>query len=365
MLLGMAYLFIAFVTVRDSAFVPRGQRRDIHLNLLLAIAFASVLWSSMPGRSLSRAVELLFTTWFAAYLGRRYSVEDQVLLLAYSLIVIELLSVAAALFLPDLGIMHGEFEGAWRGVFGHKNALGRVAFLGCLVFGVTARLPRHRALGWTGFIGSVMLLLLSTSRSALIGLITVAAMVPLFRSLKHRGAVFTLYMIAAITIPALLGLWTYTHLEEVLDLLGRNLTMSGRTTLWLTVASFVARRPFFGYGYNAFWQGMNGDSGFIALLLRWEVPHSHNGLLELALDTGLVGVFLFVVSYLFTVREAVRLQKAALHRTAMWPLLGLAFVAITNLTESALLRSNNTFWIVYLLLAFGTRSYSAEPEGEM
>ena len=364
LLLGSAYIFIAYVTVRDGAIIPSGRRSDYGLTLLLGIAFASVLWSSLPSRSLSRAIELLFTTWFAAYVGRRYDAQQQVLLLAYALIIAELLSIGAALFVPDVGVMHGEFEGAWCGVFGHKNALGRVAFLSCLVFGVTSRLPRHRYLGVTGLAAGVVLLLLSTSRSALVGAIAVTAMIPLFRSLRHRGIVFTLYLAAAIVIPASAGVWAYTHLEQVMDLLGRNLTLSGRTTLWFTVASFVAQRPLLGYGYNAFWQGMNGDSGFISLLLRWEVPHAHNGLLELALDTGLIGVALFLTSFLLTLRQASRVQKAGMQPAAMWPLLGLAFIAITNLTESSLLRTNNTFWLVYLIIAYGTRSDPRPVEGE-
>lgn len=355
LLMGAAYIFIAFVTVRDRAYVPRGRRADVWLTLLLGIAFASVLWSSLPGRSFSRSVELLFTTWFAAYVGRRYEIEEQLLLLAHALFIVELMSIVAAVFFPDVGVMHGEFEGAWCGVFGHKNALGRVAFLGCLVFAVTATLEGRRWFGAIGICTSAMLLLLSTSRSALIGAIAVAAMVPLFRSLKHRGTVLALYGAAAVAIPAAIGLWTYTHVDQVMDLLGRNLTLSGRTTLWITVASFIGQRPLLGYGYNAFWQGMNGDSGFISLLLRWEVPHSHNGLLELALDTGLIGVALFLVSFGLTIREAVRVQKAESHEAGMWPLLGLCFILITNLTESSLLRTNSTFWLIYLVIAFGTR----------
>jgi exopolysaccharide production protein ExoQ len=355
-MLGGAYAFVAFVTVRDRSFVPKGRRSDWCLTLLLALAFASVAWSSIPGRSLSRALELLFTTWFGAYVGRRYELEEQVLILAYAIIIVEALCVIAALLVPDLAVMHGEFEGAWRGVFGHKNALGRVAFLGCLVFGITTRLPRHRVFGWTGLIASGFLLLMSTSSSALVGTLAVAAMVPLFRSLKHRGIVFTIYLVAAVAIPVAVGVWAYTHVEQVLELLGKNVTLSGRTTLWFTVASFVAQRPLLGYGYNAFWQGMNGDSGFISLLLRWEVPHSHNGILELALDTGLLGVALFAGSFLMTLRQAVRVQKEGLRPSAMWPLLGLCFIVITNLTESSLLRTNNTFWLVYLFVAFGTNA---------
>ena len=356
LLMGAAYVFIAYVTVRDGAYVPRGRRSDIWLTLLLGIALASALWSSMPGRSLARSVELLFTTWFAAYVGRRYDLAEQLVLLAYALLIVELISIVAAIFFPDVGVMHGEFEGAWCGVFGHKNALGRVAFLGCLVFAVTAALEGRHWFGTLGVCTSAALLLLSTSRSALIGALAVAAMVPLLRSLKHRGVVLTLYVTAAVAIPVAIGIWIYTHLDHVMDLLGRNLTLSGRTTLWLTVASFVGQRPLLGYGYNAFWQGMNGDSGFISLLLRWEVPHSHNGLLELALDAGLIGVGLFLTSFLLTLRAAVRTQKAGVEAGALWPLIGLIFIAITNLTESSLLRSNNTYWLVYLLIAFGVRA---------
>lgn len=362
LLLSATYFFIAFVTYRDSAFVPRGRRTDFVLTLLLGVTFASIAWSALPGRSFTRAIQLLFTTWFGAYIGRRYSIERQVLLLGYALIILETLSIATSLLLPGFGVMHGEFEGAWRGVFGHKNSLGRVAFLGCLVFAITIPMGGHRVLGWCGAIMSATLLVLSTSRSAVVGVLVVGVLLPLYKTLRRRGIVFMLYVVAAVVVPAVAAVWAYTHLEHVLTLLGRNLTLSGRTSLWFAVASFIARRPLLGYGYNAFWQGMNGDSGFISMALRWEVPHAHNGLLELALDTGLLGVVLFVCSFARTFRDAVRLQKLGDGSAAMWPLLGLTFIAITNVTESSLLRSNNTFWLIYLFLAFGTRA--AIPQAE-
>ncbi|NUQ19498.1 MAG: O-antigen ligase family protein, partial [Gemmatimonadaceae bacterium] len=366
LLLAGAYAFILYVTARDRAFIPRGQRRDHWMALLIGLAVVSVLWSTLPGRSLSRGIQLIVTTWFGAYLGRRYTLEEQILLLAHALSVIAIMSVLVAIASPDVGIMSGEFEGAWRGVFGHKNALGRAAFLGCVVSLVVASMRDHRRLGLGGFAVWFSLLVLSTSSSALIGLIAVAALVPLYRSLRKRGIVLAIYAVAAILVPTVIGIWTYTHLDAVLDLLGKNLTLSGRTSLWFAVSSFIAERPLLGYGFNAFWQGMNGDSGIISLALHWEVPHAHNGILELALDTGLLGVLLFVGSFIGTLRQAIRVQTQGTTATALWPLLGLTFILITNLTESSLLRTNSSYWVLYLMLAFGTvaPALNAEHRGE-
>lgn len=357
-----AYGFIFVVTARDSALIPRGRRMDRYMLALLVLALLSVFWSVLPDRTFTRGLQLICTTWFGAYLARRYDSRDQVLLFAHSLAVAALFTLVTVALLPDFGIMQGEFEGAWRGAFSHKNSLGRIAFLGCVVFPLVLSLGVHRRLGWAGMLASAAFLILSTSRTAVVGILAVAVLIPLYRSLGSKSRIRMLYTAAAVIVPAAIGIWAYLHLEDVLTILGRNLTLSGRSSLWLAVMSFVASKPLLGYGYNAFWQGFSGDSGFISLSLRWDIAHSHNGLLDLALDTGLVGVALFAVSFIRTFREAVRVRMAVAGPVALWPLLALTFIAITNITESALLRVNNTFWVLYLMLAFGLRVSATSSE---
>lgn len=356
-----AYGFILAVTARDRALIPRGRGSDSYMLALLALALVSVFWSVLPSRTLTRGLQLICTTWFGAYLARRYDTRDQVLLFGHTLAVAGLCTLVSVVVLPELGIMQGEFEGAWRGAFSHKNSLGRIAFLGCVLFPIVLSLGTHRRLGWAGMTASVAFLVLSTSRSAVVGILALGVLIPLYRSIGNRSRIRMLYTAVALFAPIALGVWAYLHVEDVLALLGRNLTLSGRSSLWVVVIAFIAAKPLLGYGYSAFWQGFSGDSGFISLSLRWDIAHAHNGLLDLALDTGLVGVALFAVSFVRTFRDALRMRMTVASPVTLWPLLALSFIALTNITEATLLRVNNTFWVLYLMLAFGGHVSTTRP----
>lgn len=323
----------------------------------LGLAALSATWSGTVGETAFRAVQLTLTTAFAWSFASRYSQDEQLECIRYALIVLLVSSLILALLFPDYGVMHGEFEGAWRGAFTHKNGLGRFCLFGLIVFGfMTVQRERRRGLDVFGFVASALLLILSTSKSPLVELLVIISLVPLFRSFRKQGSLFLLYVVGASLATLAIGLWGYYHLDRILELLGRDATMSGRTALWFAVLTFIGRRPWFGYGFGAFWQGMNGNSAFISLALNWQVPHAHNGYLDAALDVGLVGLSLIVAFMVIGARNAVRAIRRG---GSIWPLLCLTFLVLSNLTESALLRHSNVFWV---LLVSTILSVSMRPD---
>ena len=102
-----------------------------------------------------------------------------------------------------------------------------------------------------------------------------------------------------------------------------------------------------GAGYSAFWDkygvGIRANVG-------WDTPHSHNGILDLALDLGLVGVGFFLVAFVRAFLKNVRLLRTS-ELSFMWPLLFLSYMAIYNLTESTILVGNGIFWMLYITSA--------------
>lgn len=356
-LLLSTYVFSAYVTIRDRAYVPSGLRRDPWISLVVGLALASTLWSSLPGQTLVRASDLLLTTWFGAYLARSYSVDDQLRLFAQALLIVLVLSLCIGALIPSAGVMHGgEFEGAWRGAFIHKNYLGRIAFLGSVVFGIAIATGRQwRYLARFGFGAALLCLALSASRTAWVSVAVVVFLLPVIRAAKHRGLALLLYGVIALILVGGGSIWLYNHLEDVMELLGRNLTLTGRTAVWFAVMTFIARRPFLGYGYSAFWQGMSGDSGYISLALHWDVPHAHNGLLELGLDTGLIGISLFLLSFVAACRQALRFYRSSDSAVGIWPILAIVFVVLANVAESSLVRYNNMFWVLYVMIVLSTQ----------
>jgi exopolysaccharide production protein ExoQ len=144
--------------------------------------------------------------------------------------------------------------------------------------------------------------------------------------------------------------WLWDHLYSVLDLLNRDVTLTGRAELWNAVMEMIGQQPWFGYGYGGFWLGMEGPSAYIWTLVGWKPPHAHNEFLDVMLDLGLLGLAPFA---LLLASSFVRAIAVALRRTArdqLFPLLFITFILLLSLAESRLLGRNSIYWVTFSAL---------------
>jgi len=127
----------------------------------------------------------------------------------------------------------------------------------------------------------------------------------------------------------------------------RDSTLTGRTDIWSAVLLSISKRPLLGYGFDAFWLGMKGESANVLLSVRWPALHGHNGFLDLWLDLGAAGVVTFMGGYVLLCRRALRVLRSSTDWAPVWLCIYLAFTLLYNLTESALVRENTIFWVLF------------------
>jgi O-antigen ligase len=85
----------------------------------------------------------------------------------------------------------------------------------------------------------------------------------------------------------------------------KNITsLSGRLPLWRALYTYIADRPWRGYGFGAFWDTGRFDE--IYALAGWRAVAAHNGFLDELLATGAVGMILFLAFWLYGMALAVR-----------------------------------------------------------
>jgi O-antigen ligase len=208
-------------------------------------------------------------------------------------------------------------------------------------------LPKHRWVTVGGMVLSIALVLLSSSTTSLLILILLLSLFPLIRVLRRdpkRAA-------AALAIAVLLAIgasyWVTAHFDSALDLLGKDETLTGRTDLWAVAVVMALERPWLGYGYNAFWLGLGGPSAEVWRVVGWVPSHGHNGFLDVWLDLGLLGVAVFLFGFAVYSRRAVALLRKWHSPEALWPAIFLAYLFLSNLTESSLIGENSIFWVLY------------------
>ena len=321
------------------------------LGLLVFVAL-SLMWSEDRLLTFLRLCALCGTTLSGLYLGERLTVLGQARLIVSVLTCAAILSLVACIFMPAIGIMTGELQGDWQGIFDHKNQLGlnmALSFgLSMLLFLATRRI---------GHIPTALLCLvlvfLSRSATGLVCLfVQVLALLfgwPLLKVWPRFGItkrVFSIVILGGVII------WTASEYSNLVDLLGRDEGLTGRAQMWSQVGVMIAEKPILGYGYGAFWRGYEGPSGLIWDAMGIELFYSHNGFLDVCLDIGLLGTGLFVVGYIIGLGRAVSRAIVLRQLTYMWPVLFLIFFFTANLTEGSILRANTLPWILYTALYY-------------
>jgi O-antigen ligase len=124
-------------------------------------------------------------------------------------------------------------------------------------------------------------------------------------------------------------------------------TISGRIFIWDFINYQISHRSWFGWGFHSYWNVPNSPHdqapGFIKDMIS-----THSGYLELKLDTGRIGYWLFMVFVYVSLHflEPVR-RKDPLRA---WVFLSLAsYVLLQNLLESIWMQII-PLWILYLIV---------------
>ena len=341
--------------------VLRGAWKAKWILLLVAVAIASTVWSQHPLVTMRRSVLMLSTTAFGIYLGSRFTLPEQLRLLGWTCTLVVLTSIFMALFLPRYGIDHLLFPGAWKGAFTTKNILGRAMVFSMLVF-YFARPPLAWWVRWVGIAGALSLLVLSGSATGIVvSAITVAilACYPLLRS-KLTVVIPILLLVGVAAAGS--ALLSHMILPSLLGMLHRGSNLTGRTELWHAMLLSIAKHPWLGYGFNAFWR-IKGESSTIAEQVNWSVNGGHNGFLDVIIDLGFLGLSIFVAGYVVLWHGALRLLRQTTGAVPIWFCTYLTYMFLYSLTESTILHQNNIFWILYASTAVGISLYSPVPSG--
>ncbi len=340
---------IPLIITNVKAFSRAAWRGKLAI-LLVAFACASTLWSVQPQLSLFRGISLLAPTAVGLLLAVRFTQAEQLRLLTFALGIPAIMSVIVVVLMPEEGMSTLDYGNAWRGVYHNKNGLARNMALGVGVFVLTALTGgRGRRLAWLGAAGTFAILLLARSVTSLIATAAMLMLIPIFRTLSLRStttlAVWTISVLGgAVAVTALIA-----NLEPALAALGRDVTLTGRTDIWAAVVASIAEQPWLGYGHNAFWDQW-GPSTSVKDAVGWATPNSHNGLLDLWLDLGLVGVAIYLVGLWRAARVSIAGARETDQAAGVWPLVFLCYMLILNVAEAAVLRQHNLLWILYVAI---------------
>jgi O-antigen ligase len=342
------------------------RRRQEVLGILRAnwplVAFflycaVSVAWSDYPDVAFKRWIKALGDVVMVLIIltdRDRYAAIKRAL--AWTAFLLIPISVLFIKFYPDLG--RGYHPWIWTpyytGVATNKNELGRL----CLILGlgvvwriVTALRSEQRAarnmhlLAFGACLAMVSWLLWMAGSMTSMSCFFMAGALMLATSLRMvaRKPWVVHVMVFAILAASVTTLFLDMG-SGVLQTMGRDPTLTGRTDIWKLVLG-MAGNPVFGTGFESFWLGKRLEKMWS--IYWWHPREAHNGYLEMFLSLGWLGIVMFGIVLVTGYRTVV----SAFRRNAEEGKLRLAYFTVAvayNFAESAF-GSLNLIWICFLL----------------
>lgn len=323
--------------------------RNPSFSLYCLLPITSTLWSLVPEITLKSGIAFTGFTIFSFYVGARYEWRELSGLLRWGYTSLAIVSVLRD---PSVG---REFAG----ITSHKNAFGSLMVVSTALWylhysqGAKTQKERWIALGFMLF--SFYLVRATNSGGSLVNclmLIVVVSSLSFLSRLKFQWA-FT--CIVGFTVLGIItSVYIIDNLESiVVGGLGKDLTLTGRTEFWPQLIAAANQRPWFGYGFNGFFQQEEireqTPAYFIYTANGFQPKTAHNGAISVLLSFGYPGLVLILGSLFTNLILAVRqLSRSPLAESGI-PIIYLVFIILNNITEGSL-GDIGDVWLAYVLL---------------
>ena len=353
------YLLMLFLVRNRFAEFFRMMWGNKPLVALLAWSCVSVVWSVDRPVTIRHFGAFLLSSLFGVYLAFRYRTGEQLRLVSIALWIVITSSVAACLIFPQYGIQVGDrFEQVgWQGVVSGKNTLARLSVLAALILALYFAKRIRRFIVFVGIVLLFFLIILTQAKTSVVYFILGLLAFPFFLAFLRNPTGRRRIMVLALLLFGVLATWTYYNWENFTYSLGKDPELTGRVALWGLSVTWIAEKPFFGYGYDGFWSNYYGPAADFRIASGWLVaPHAHNGFINLWLDLGVIGVLLFVLGFIITYRKAIGFADITKSVEGMWPVAFLTFYTVYSFTETNFLSRNDLLWILYVAMMFSVRT---------
>lgn len=346
--------------------------------VLTGLAVLSTLWSDAPSATFRRATALLLTTGFAFYIVASFSPREFIRLLAAAFVLFFVAALVAAAMPGDGITPSGLHQGAWRGFTGQKNEFGRTCGLALTFFLILVVIvgPRARRLVLAAAAMALALLLLSTSKTPItattVGLGgTMIARILLHGRIGRAWVAAEIRLALFIVIAGTIFISVFWLVPLIVEAMGRDLTLSGRTELWKWAIGIGGETPWLGSGYRGFWNDSN--TKYFFEYFAWQrsadgelsdsytgPTHAHSGYVDLWLELGWIGCALYGLLIVNTFARIAASYRAGQFEVGLclsaitWFLIAYAF------TAKSIMQQGEDLWVIFLVFYLYAARVGAE-----
>ena len=329
-----------------------------HVLLLVYLLVVTLLPHSINFYSIYALLTLFMLFYVMSIFVAQLGIDRAIYYYVLGIGVFCLVSILLYYISPDIGrysFWYNDelFQGTrMSGISGHPNTLGFMT-ASALIGALHLVLKHYRVNKIFYFFVPLILfcLVLTNSRTSMASLIL---MFGLYASLHFRlfSVAFILGIIGALVLVLALE-FSPNILNDVLTGMSRSgnvdeiTSLTGRSHIWDQVFIFIEQRPVLGWGY--------GTIGDVLYAHRYEVGfhvgQAHNIFLQILFSGGVIGPFIYIIGYVFSIFIAV-LKALRLNRTA-FELCILLYILLSGMTETIILSNvaNNAYLVFSMCIA--------------
>lgn len=338
----------------NSSILDKGYFSSPPIAIYLAymvFAAASITWAHSPDLAFSRYMVQLFAGIiillpFALPVDTSRTIQ-RLHVTAFIAVAINAIYVLTT---PPSPIGH-------PGYFIHKQELG-------MLCGAAIILAAHELFfsGWRRWLAAISIFLTfwvifesqSKGSLALLGVATSLAVFILVASKLFRTSPAFVVGGMVLGFEVLSRFWS-DPIRRIAWILYGDPTVTGRTYIWDFIDYQISHRGWLGWGFHSYWNvpdsPHNQAPGFIKDMIS-----SHSGYLELRLETGSIGYWIFLGFVYALLHYIEQVRRKDLIRA--WVLLALSmYVVLINLLESVWLQLI-PLWMLYLVVVGETVRFS-------
>jgi O-antigen ligase len=249
------------------------------------------------------------------------------------------------------GDVEPEIVGDWRGMFFHKNIAGAVCAISILVFLYYAITEKKWLLYGTLTAAALGFLVMTRSKSSL-GLLPIAlAMAGIYRWAWRRDIDRIIVTVGSGLLAIGLVVLFFANYDFLMRIFSDPQEFTGRTEIWWGEIGFIRDHLLVGSGFGTF-----ADTGALSPIHDYvggwvdQAAQGHNGYLELAVTTGMIGFVLGMIALVLAPLSSFW-ARGDMEPWLKAMLFGFfVFFVLHNFMESDFLASDGIVWTAYLLL---------------
>lgn len=277
------------------------------------VCLTSTIWSVDPYNTFKFASLLLLYLLAIAAICQILDMGVFCKIMVKVLVFLILASVVMAVAFPKYGThqlddsLEAVHYGLWRGVFRHKNHLGAAASTSVFIFLFFRRLM-SASFGFRVMciVAAIACLIFAQSAGSWVAVLVLLVYYYLIRAVRVSGNILVLivFCVGALAFAAF-----FFFSEDLVAIIGRDATLTGRTDIWRIVLEAAWQKPLLGFGYYA------ATEDFLRPLLVGEVGSaavdSHNGYLDVLIGIGIIGLALLVFCILSVLARGIGRVKTS------------------------------------------------------